>query len=226
MKQFDDEVCIWEPVTIAEYGKEVSDIIVRETRREFEEMIPQIPYIGGDANRRTETLVQSVRFLAFYLAMDKHDKSLEETGKILWDALITQIDKTHHKVFPDGWENREEYFDVRRQGAEDSQERRYSSDYVYEFVMGNGEEFDYGYDYTECATGKFFNHCQADEFTPYYCYLDYPLCAARGLGLSRTKTLVAGYDKCNHRFSPGRETPLIWPPAFLQSKDKSKTYLI
>jgi hypothetical protein len=39
--------------------------------------------------------------------------------------------------------------------AAESQERRYAEDYVFAFVDGDGETFDYGVDYIECATCKF-----------------------------------------------------------------------
>jgi 2-methylcitrate dehydratase PrpD len=219
LKKFDDELRIWSPVTFGQYGEIAAYRILQESRRIFEELIPQIPYIGGDENRRTETLIESVRYLAFYKAMKKHGKTAEETGKILFDALVAQADKTPRKTLPEGWQDREKYFEKRKKGAEESQERRYPGDYVYEFVLGDGKKFDYGYDYTECASIKFFHAQDADEFMPYYCYLDYPLCSMQGLGLSRTMTLAEGQEKCNHRFKPGRATKPEWPPPFLKSSD-------
>ena len=223
LKEFDKEVRLWKPVIIMRYGKEPSDTILREACKEFEDLISQIPYIGGNDNRRTETLVESIRYLAFYKAMKKHGKTVTETGQILYDALITQIDKTKQKMPPNEWQNPEKYFEKRRKGAEESQERRYPGDYVYEFVLGDGKEFDYGYNYYECASIKFYHGQNADEFMPFYCYLDYPICSARGLGLSRTMTLAEGHKKCNHRFKPGSETELAWPPPFLKRKDSSQT---
>ena len=222
LRKFDEESGYWHPVVVSRYGKEPADTIMREARQEFEDLIPQIPYIGGDDNRRTETLIESVRYLAFYKAMKKHGKTAAETGKIFYDALITQIDKTQQKTPPIEWQNQDKYFKKRRKGAEESQERRYPGDYVYEFVLGDGKEFDYGYDYTECASIKFYHAQDADEFMPFYCYLDYPKCGVRGLGLSRTMTLAEGHEKCNHRFRPGRETRLAWPPPFLKGNNTSQ----
>lgn len=216
LKKFDEEALTWRLVVIKKYGEEPADTIMQEARKEFEGLIPQIPYIGGDENRRTETFIESVKYLAFYKAMKKRGKTAEETGKILYDALVMQIDKTQQKMPPTGWQNREKYFEKRRKSAEESQERRYPGDYVYEFVLGDGKEFDYGYDYQECASIKFYHSQNADEFMPFYCYLDYPICSAIGLGLSRTMTLAEGHEKCNHRFRPGRETELSWPPPFLK----------
>lgn len=216
LKKFDEECQLWKPVIVKQYWEELAGGILWEARKEFESLIPQIPYIGGDANRRTETFIESVKYLAFYRAMKKHGKMAEETGRILYDALASRVDKIKQTTPPKGWEDRAKYFKERRKGAEESQERRYPGDYVYKFVPGDGKKFDYGYDYSECASIKFFHTQDADEFMPFYCYLDYPSCGARGLGLSRTKTLAEGHGKCNHRFRPGRETKLIWPPPFLK----------
>jgi len=108
---------------------------------------------------------------------------------------------------------REQLLDRRRRRAERSQERGYPEDYVYEFVAGDGSEFDYGYDFSECAAQKFYQAQRADEFTPFYCYLDFPTST---MGLRRTLTLSEGYAKCNHRFKEGRESEQAWPPPFLK----------
>jgi hypothetical protein len=216
LKQFDDECQLWKPVIIGSYHEEFAGGILWEALKEFEALIPQIPYIGGDENRRTRTLIESIRYLAFYKVMKRHGKTAEETGKILYEALVSQIDKKQQKYTPSEWQNQEKYFKKRKKEAEVSQEQRYPSDYVYKFVLGDGNEFDYGYDYSECASIKFYHAQNADEFMPFYCYLDFPICSALGLGLTRTMTLVEGYEKCNHRFKPGWETKLAWPPPFLK----------
>ncbi len=220
LKQFEEELRLWSPFIFAPYGEINAYRIIQDSRKCFEELIPQIPYIGGDANRRTETLIQSVQFLAFYQAMKKHGKTAEEAGKILFNALSARAEKIPAKTLPEGWKDRDEYYQIRKKGAAESQEKRYPADYVYAFVPGDGKKFDYGYDYSECATVKFFREQGADEFMPFCCYLDYPICRARGLGLTRTMTLGQGNAKCNHRFSPGKETKLEWPPPFLKKETK------
>jgi 2-methylcitrate dehydratase PrpD len=219
LAKYDAEAKRWSLFVLKEYGEIQAYKILQEARHNFENLIPKIPYIGGDANRRTETFVASVIYLAFYKAMKNYGKTVEETGKILFDALASDVSKTQQTTHPADWQDREKYFKPRRQGAEESQERRYPGDYVYKFVSGDGKAFDYGYDYSECASVKFFHMQGADEFMAFYCYLDYPSCGARGLGLSRTMTLAEGYGKCNHRFRPGIETKLAWPPPFMMQEN-------
>jgi hypothetical protein len=222
LQKYETEARIWNPFVFGWYGEIQGYRIIQAARQEFENLIPQILYIGGDENRRTQTLVQSVHFLAFYLAMKKIGKTAEETGKLLFKALVEQVKNTPQNTLPAGWQDKEKYFQIRKEGAASSQQKRYPGDYVFRFVSGEGRKYDYGYDYTECAAVKFFHQQGADEFMPFCCYLDYPICAATGLGFSRTKTLRQGDEKCNHRFTPGKETKLKWPPPFLKKSKREK----
>jgi hypothetical protein len=216
LKKFDEEVDIWRPVVVKQFGEEKADNILREARKLFESLIPQIPYIGGDENHLTKSLVESTRYLAFYQAMKKHGKTAEDTGKILYDAILTQIDKPRPPIPPEEWLPKEQFIKQRRKRAEKAKEQRYPANYVFDFVIGDGQEFDYGYDYTACAALNFYHDQEADEFMAFYCYLDFPICRVNGTGLSRSMTMSEGHHKCNHRIKLGRETKLEWPPPFLK----------
>jgi hypothetical protein len=216
LKKFDEDVRLCKPVIIKSYWQEFAGAILWEARKEFDALIPQIPYIGGDENNLTKSLVESARYLAFYKAMKRHGKTAEEAGKILWDATLTQVNKPRPQIPPAEILTNEEFFKTRRRGAQISQERRYPGDYVYEFIPGDGKKYDYGYDYTECAALKFYHTQGADEFMPFYCYLDFPICRVMGTGLTRTMTMSEGSNKCNHRIKRDGATKLVWPPPFLK----------
>ncbi len=221
LKKFDEECELWKPVIIKTYWEEFAGGILWEARKEFEALIPQIPYIGGDENHLTKSLVGSARYLAFCKAMKKHGKTAEETGKILYDAVLTQVGKPRPAIPPSEWLTPEQLIERSRKSAEWSQERRYAGDYVYTFIIGDGIEFDQGYDFTECAALKFYDTQEAKEFMPFYCYLDFPIARVNGTGLSRTMTMSEGDEKCNHRIKIGAEAKLEWPPPFLK-RAKSK----
>ena len=105
---------------------------------------------------------------------------------------------------------------AKREQARKSQECHYPGDWVWEFVEGNGVEFDYGYDFLECGTQKLYHDQGADEFLPFYCFLDFVTSKASGWGLTRTMTLAEGYEKCDFRFKKGGKTERAWPPPFLK----------
>jgi hypothetical protein len=211
VKAFEEEASNWRLVLARRYGRDVADFLLQEARAEFIALLPQLPYIGGDENQLTASLVESAQCLALYKAMKKQGKSAAEIGKVLYDAEVASI-KEIRSIVPASV-TREQLMDRRRKRAERSQERRYTGDYVYEFIAGDGVEFDYGYDFSECAAHKLYHAQQADEFTPFYCYLDFPKST---MGLRRTLTLSEGEVKCNHRFKEGRKSEHTWPPPFLK----------
>jgi hypothetical protein len=218
LKDFDEEVKIWSPLVLTQYGEIQAYKILLETRHNFESLIPQIPYIGGDENNFTKNLVESVRYLALYQAMKNHGKTAEEAGKIIYDAYLIKVHKPQPAIPPAEWLTPEQIMERRKQGAERSQERRYPGDYVYTFIVGDDKEFDNGFDFTECASLKFYHAQGANELLPYYCYLDFLAGKVRGFGFSRTMTLHEGHGKCNHRFKVGGESKAGWPPPFLKRK--------
>jgi hypothetical protein len=148
--------------------------------------------------------------------MRKRGRTAEETGKVLYEAALAQNAEPPAQIPPSEWLSGEQLMERRKKRAERSQERRYPEDYVYEFIPGHGEEFDYGYDFQECAAHKFFHAQCADEFTPFYCYLDFPKST---MGLRRTMTLAEGQPKCNHRFKEGRQAEFGWPPLFIRREN-------
>lgn len=213
LKAFDEESQHWRPTIVVQYGEDFAHTLIERSREEFEALLPHIPYIGGDENHLTDSLVGSARYLAFYKAMKKYNRTAEETGKVLYDAALAQTDDSPIAIPPSEMLTTEQLMERRRRRAERSEERRYSEDYVYKFVIGDGEDFDYGYDFLECAAQKFYHAQGANEFTPFYCFLDYPKST---MGLSRTMTLAEGHAKCNHRFTESRKSKIGWPPPFLK----------
>lgn len=201
MKQF-GRASRWIMPTLAnQYGQEYSDVVLQDARTEFESLIPLIPYIGGSKNRWTSDLVESAQMLAFFRAMKIHGKTAKETGEIVLQGLKTRLARYPRFLlrllgmlqFTKPFLKR-----LERQALE-SQKRRFPENFVAYMVSPNGENFDWGIDFTECAIANFFKAQDAWEFLPYLCRLDYVTSEAFGLGMVRTKTLAEGEDRCNPR---------------------------
>lgn len=82
-------------------------------------------------------------------------------------------------------------------------------DFVYEYVEGDGERFDFGVDYLECAVWSFLKAQGTPELAPYVCALDQLYSDAFKWGLSRTSTLAEGGTRCDFRFRRGGETKIV-----------------
>ncbi len=217
---FDRRAGRWRTVLAQRYGDDGAGSILRQARAELEALLPEIPYIGGEANHLTGSLISSTRALALYRAMAARGASAAEAGKHLYDAVVAHPQDYVLKIPPHRRLSREELMRRRRERAERSQERRYAWDWVYEFVEGDGETFDYGYNFTACATEKFYRAQGALAFLPFYCFLDYPKCELGGLGLTRTTTLGEGGGRCDFRFKEGGRSTQGWPPPFLTEEQE------
>jgi hypothetical protein len=210
---FDVHSRAWRPFLARKYGGILADEVIQHAREILEGLIPEIPYIGGDENPMTRHLIRSTTSLALYKAMKARGKSAEETGKVVYDAVVESV-----RHMPSTPPLNEEKIAKEKRHATRSQARRYPGDWVWDFVEGDGVKFDYGYDFCECGTQKLYHAQGADEFLPFYCYLDFVTYRTPGWGFGRTMTLAEGHEKCDFRFKKGAETDKGWPPPFLKEE--------
>lgn len=196
------------------FGEENLANLVAEARREFEALIPQLPYIGGK-QPLTEFIVFTGMLLAVYRVSQAHGKTVEQTGELVYEigrvfiksspafvlSLFTPMNFTKY------------YWKRLQNRAVESHERKYPDGYVFDFVEGDGKTFDYGVDYLECASCKFLAKQGAPELAAYICPVDILYSEALGWGLRRTMTLAEGAEKCDFRFKKGGPTKVAVPAA-------------
>jgi hypothetical protein len=187
------------------YGEAFADTLVRQSLADFQTLIPELPYIGGKRNPLTGNLVSSAGALAFYRVMQRHGKSLDETGELMYRLMETWIRRYPQFVrhlMGSYYLSRLSQRQSKRQAAL-SQQRRYPADWVRIHLDGDGQTFEWGVDYIECGIVKFLRSQGADELAPYLCLTDYALFAALGIELMRTQTLANGDRMCDFRFRWG-----------------------
>ena len=190
------------------------DALVEETRQEYDRLIPQLPYIGGK-RPFTRFVIYTGLWLAIYRTASAHGKTVDEAG-----VLVFEIGREFLKSYPGflkrflGGINFSPIYLYRlRRRAIQSQQHKYADDYVYHFVAGDGTNFDYGVDYTECASCKSLARQGAPELAQYLCPVDILYSDSLGWGLTRTMTLAEGYPKCDFRFKKGGVTQVAVPAA-------------
>ena len=190
-------------VMIATYSNEAVSTIIEETHREFEALIPQIPYIGGKDNPLTDTLEQMTTLLALYKILKRRGESLETIGKIVQEMAQQHIEQfpkfLRHLIgryYMSRWNRRR----VER-NAQRSQSGDYPGNFVYE-IVSEDETDTWGINYLECGVQKFFHQQGADEFTPYMCLVDFLIFPAMGINLQREGTIANGCTHCDFRFKP------------------------
>jgi hypothetical protein len=193
-------------VAVARYGDQFAETVTAEARREYEALIPRIPYTGHRRNPLKGIMVSAAMFLALYRAMKAQGKDVEETGTLVYEG----VEKVYELLPRFGLHvygslSFTKWYQRRAgQLALESQNRRYADGWVYSVVKGDGRNFDYGLDIVECGICKFYHAQGADEFARHMCRLDFIMSDRMGMGLVRTTTIAEGGEKCDFRYKRAR----------------------
>ncbi|MCL4263237.1 MAG: L-2-amino-thiazoline-4-carboxylic acid hydrolase [Anaerolineae bacterium] len=192
------------PYLTEHYGAELADTAVAESIVEFEQLIPDIPYIGGQENSMTDALVQMAGLLALYRVLKRHGKPVAEIGELaqqMAQAWVDQFPQFLRRLIGRYYFST---FNRRRlaQKAEALRQQQYPGDFVREVVVGTpDDDFAWGVNYLECGVVKFFAAQDAAEFSPFMCEIDYLLFPALGIELQRTGAIAQGCSHCDFRFT-------------------------
>ena len=212
MKEFDKTLDRIRGLFVSRYGEEAVEEMLQEARQEYEALIPQLPYIGG-RQPFTQFLVSTAWFLAMYRVLKRRGETVEEVGVLAYQASATYLNSQPRflRRFLGFMSFSPRYLRRLAERALESHQRRYLGDYVYDYIPGDGQTFDYGVDYRECATVKYLTEQGAPELAPYICPADILYSEALGWGLKRTTTLAEGAERCDFRFQRGGKTRVAVP---------------
>ena len=208
LEDFDKTADLMEDYLVKRYGEELADRLYRETRQEYEKIIPEIPHIEGPRARALNLFLLIVaQELAVYRIMKKHGKSLGEAWEICHEAIKLRMEK-FSKI--KRWLLKKLMYSnflmkrVKRR-VEKGEQLKFG-DFEVRYLIGDGKEFDWGVDYVACGNYNFLKAQGAEEFAPYVCLSDIALGDALGWGLIRTQTIADGCESCDFRFKKGSET--------------------
>jgi hypothetical protein len=203
-----------------QYGETKGRMLDQKFQQELETALAQLPYIGtSEENKWADNMPSAAFALAAYRVLVPEYATVEEVGHILYETL--QLDMSGLTAFAmRATYNEKAIIEKLKALAARSQKRQYPEDWVLTFVEGNGQDFTYGVDVTECAIQKYLTKQGAPELTRYLCLTDYVVSEAMGRGLVRDKTLAEGCAVCNFRYKQGRPSYLYplrdgWPPKFV-----------
>lgn len=198
-------------------GDETAERIIGATRQEFQRLIPAIPYLGSTKGM-AKVLIVCTMTLALYRILKSEGRNVEEIGKMIVEIeeeriqpfsrfllrLYGRLIYTHSGII------------LSKKAVEGIRKHEYPEGWAATFIEGDGREFDFGIDYTECGVCKFFQQQGADEITRYICLRDYIFWGAMDVGFFRTTTLAEGGNRCDFRWKKGKETRIAWPPPWLE----------
>lgn len=205
LRRYDRDIARVRPVLERRFGAD-TEALIAETRDAYAGLIPRIPYIGGRGNPLTANLQASALSLAMWRVLRPRGFTPEAAGSLLnetYVALLASYSPRLMHLLGRFYCSRVSRWMWQRRAAH-SQRRQYPGDWVFTAVEGDGDEFDYGVDYTECGVAKFFAAEGARDIAPQMCALDFAMSRAFGLGLRRSETLLTGGSRCDFRFKHGR----------------------
>jgi hypothetical protein len=208
LKDFDETAAMVRVPVVARYGETFANTLHSEIRREYEMLIPDIPYIKGPRGRALNTfLLITAQELAAWKAMKGQGKSTGEAWELCHQAIRARAGRIPRWK---RWLSRRFMFSklVRRIFArrEKQGQTLRLGDFEVQYLLGDGEDFDLGVNYLQCGNHRFAMEHGGEEFAPYVCMSDIALSDAMGWGLIRTQTLADGCDRCDFRFKNGART--------------------
>lgn len=216
LNRFDEVFRRVQHVLVARYGKPHTATLLQNARREYEQIIPRLPEVGGKQNPFLGNLVGSGWFLALYRALKAEGVGLAEIGKVVEELYIAWLDSYPRLglYLLGWWRSRPTYIQRLKRQGEFSQQRMFAGNWVYSAYEGKSEEpawdveypeydqrFDWAVDFKECAICKLYRAEGAAELVPFLCRLDLIMADRLGWKLERSMTLGDGAMYCSFRFS-------------------------
>jgi hypothetical protein len=201
---------------ITQHEESKVDAWLVHSRSEYERLVLELPYVGGDKNNLTRILLSTSVFIPLLKILRSEGISTRQNGHM----IVTTASFMYQEKIPwfIKWFMRWNHFSQtgkqkKKDAAMLSQRKRYPEDWVYRYMEGDGQTYDHKIVYSECALKKFWTSRGLEEYVPYLCLCDYAIWQAIGIEVSRTRTLGNGADECDFRYiKKGSRVPPPWPP--------------
>jgi len=227
IKRFNSLAKVAKEIISTNYERSQVEGITKQAYSEFEELLSRLPYVGGDKSPFTSLMIQSAMTAVFYKACKSLQLSPYEAGKFIYD--IAECDAQSISSFKK-FIYRKAIFSKKMKNEwrcwlKESQKGKYLENWEGNFIEGDGETFDYGFNFTECGWIKLVEKEGIKDSAPYACLCDYVRMRAIGIGFKRTETIAAGAEICDFRFIKNYKTPKGWPPEDLEENKEFYTEL-
>lgn len=224
MRSFDERLAVVNEELCKKFDGKKSEELTSQMKAEFENILPDIPYIGGQKNPTTLVLVKCVSDLAIFRTLEKIGFSFREIGEFHYNYVMAALKLRKEALEKSGRDPSQYpfdsvYMDYQKKLTEETQMKLYPDDFVMDFVEGDGDSFEWGWNIQECGVQKAFKKFGGEKYLPFICLGDHYEAEGLGFGFSRTQALGFGAPICTHRFVKNYKTPRAWPPYELEEFD-------
>jgi len=177
--------------------------IRQEVMDEFDIVLTQMPYVGGEQSRMSDFFMRLMGFMAMSRVLRRHGLPVPLIGEIerqTYKAQLLALSEAERLAEGHQFMSPENQALLREQAIKSHREE-FPQDFVYDFVEpGPGDKFEFGVNYKACGFCKFAARHGDNDVLPNICGLDFDAYATRGIRLERTQTLAGGASHCNFRF--------------------------
>ena len=221
MRSFNERLAVVSEELQKKFDIKKSEELMSQMKAEFEKILPDIPYIGGQKNRTTLVLVKCMSDLAIFRTLEKIGFTFRGIGEFHYNYVLAAIKLRKEALEKAGRDPSQYPFDpvymeYQKKLTEETQLKLYPDDWVMDYMEGDGKTFEWGWDIQECGVQKAYKKLGDEKYLPLICLGDYYEAEGLGFGFSRTKTLGFGAPLCTHRFVKNYKTPQAWPPDELE----------
>lgn len=211
LKGFDKYFKRVEKQLVHDYGDVEAREITALTRKEYESLLPNIPYIGGRSNIFTPVMIINGWIIALYRVMKSRGGTVEDVIRISYEASDDFFDSFPGFVSYMVGKMATQQFVINfiQKQAEQSQERKYPEDFVYTCqVQKTNGETELELEFSECAVQKYYDAEGVAELKPYCNFFDPIYSKHFGMGVRAEETLGLGCSTCKLNYNNRRETIL------------------
>ena len=187
------------------------DMLRDKSERAYLDLFPELPYVGGNKSTSTINIIMGAIVLSMVRPLEDTPLTKHQIGKTIFEtfegyfrAKPRLIQRLIGKLVTSSIGARR----LKKQ-IEKSSQRLYEDDFVTEYVDPAGKDFEFGYDYTECALHRFFAKHDAAEYLRYICLGDYALFRSLSIGFFRTQVLSKNNIPYSGNLPYGFNTPFV-----------------
>lgn len=186
-------------------GRFVEDpqTIVSRAETIFDEMLPELAYVEKPFHPLASALFVCTVNLAAYLALKERGVAVHDFGSAMLQGLARA--PIPPPTEPETEAERHQRYVQFLAAAEASQQNPAPGEDVFEFVPGNGTDFDFGHNIKSCAIYTQCSKYDAQDVVPYMCGADDVMSDKGNQGLRRTGSIALGASQCDFRFKKGGE---------------------
>lgn len=211
LRQYDEGRAARREMYVTVFSEDRVDGILDEMRDSYAALIPEMPYIG-EFNYHLQWDIPNAEKLAEFKVAKTYGLTVKDFSSMYldWAEKDLRSQYTDSELVQIGNMQFGLIAEIQlRIVAFISQLKVYPEDYLLTYVKGDGKDFDWGLDYTQCPSEILYR--RFDEINLLYnviCRADYVAGKLMKVGYHRTITVAEGFPLCDLRWKQGVESTI------------------